>query len=83
MKGKRGLGGKRCVRKSVQITRFDEQKLNRLSISTGLPPATIISIFLEQCLNSVQHIQWLQDEYCKRDDFRAYPIVEGDKIILN
>lgn len=82
MRGKRGVGEKRSVRRSIQITNDMERKLNRLSVSTGLPVATIISIFLEQCLESADHINWLQDIYCRNDQFRAYCYIEDGKIIL-
>jgi hypothetical protein len=85
-KRKRGIGGKRCVRRSISITAEVESKLKRLSISCDLPPATIAAIVLEHGLNSPSFINWLQDRYNKNEQYRCTPIIEnteeGKRVVL-
>jgi hypothetical protein len=59
-----------------------DAKLDRLSISCGLPAATIASIILESGLNSPSFINSLQDKYNRHSQFRVTPIVENGTVIL-
>ncbi|MEW9674283.1 hypothetical protein [Ammoniphilus sp. 3BR4] len=79
-KTKRGVGAKRCVRKSISITSEIEGKLNRLAVSCNMTPAELASVVLEDGLNSVNYINFLQDKYNKNPQYRVTPIRENSKI---
>lgn len=85
-KESRGLGGKRCVRRNISITSELESKLKRLSIACDLPASTVATIILETGLNSENLINWLQDKYNKKKEWRTTPIIQnteqGKKVIL-
>lgn len=80
-KGGRGLGGKRCNRKSVSLSNEYLIKLEHLSVSCDLPPATLMSILIETCLDSPNLVAKLQDRFNKNPNYRVYPVIENGKVI--
>ncbi len=82
MRGKRGVGKKRIVRKSVSITNELERKLNRLSKSTDLAPATLLTMAAEAALDSAQWVNTVQAQYCADQNFWWHPSVDGKGRVL-
>jgi len=80
-KSKRGVGPKRCVRKSISMTNETEGKLNRLAVACHMSPAELATILLEAGLNSEGLIQWLQNKYNRNPQYRVIPIKENGRII--
>lgn len=76
----RGLGGKRCVRKSISMTNDTEFKLKKLAISCDMSPAELASYILEKTLNNPEAVTNLQKRFNKHEQYWCYPVSFNGKI---
>jgi hypothetical protein len=80
-RGKRGVGPKRCVRRSVSLSNEYDSKLNKLAVSCGMAPATLATLLIQLCLDSPNTVNYLQGQYNKNPQYRVVPIRESNKVI--
>lgn len=78
---KRGIGRGRIVRRSVSLSNEYDSKLKKLAISCSMPPATLMCLLVEYCLDSPTLIHLLQDQYNRIPQYKVIPIRDGNKII--
>ena len=78
---KKGIGGKRIVRKSISLSNEFDTKLKKLAISCDIPPATLAGLLVELSLDSPSVIKYLQDKYNKDETYKIYPVKANGKII--
>ncbi|MFB5664395.1 hypothetical protein [Alteribacillus sp. HJP-4] len=69
----RGLGGKRCIRKSVSLTNDQDKKSKLLAISCDMSQAELLSLMIKISLDSPNLINVLQDRYNKNEKFKVFP----------
>lgn len=79
MAGKRGFGGKRCVRKSVSLTMDQDKKSKLLATSCNMSQAELLSLVIQVSLNSPNLINMLQEKYNVNEQYRVIPTeINGD-----
>lgn len=76
----RGLGNKRCVRKSVSLCNDLDQKSKALAVSCNMSQAELLHEVIKLSLNSSNIIQYLQDKYTTNEKFRVIPTKVNGKL---
>lgn len=75
----RGLGGKRCVRKSVSLTNDQDKKSKMLATSCNMSQAELLSLVIHISLNSPNLINALQEQYNVHEQYRIIPTaIQGE-----
>lgn len=78
--GKRGIGEKRCVRKSVSLTLDQDKKSKLLAISCNMSQAELLSLVIHFSLNSPHLIDVLQEKYNVNEQYRVIPTEINGKL---
>jgi len=73
LEGKRGSGGKRCVRKSVSLTTDQDKKAKLLATSCDMSQAELLSLVIHISLNSPNLVNVLQDKYNVNEKYKIVP----------
>lgn len=76
----RGVGGKRCVRRSVSMTNDTDQKLKKLAISCNMKQAELASLIIEKTLNTPEAVTNLQRRFNSNDQYWVYPVLINGEV---
>lgn len=68
---KKGLGGKRCVRKSVSLTNDHASKSKMLAVSCNMSQAELLSLLIHISLNSPNVVDQLQQKYNVNEQYKV------------
>lgn len=76
----RGVGGKRCVRRSVSMTNDTDQKLKKLAISCNMKQAELASLIIKKTLNNPEAVTNLQRRFNLNDQYWVYPVLINGEV---
>ncbi|WP_100401152.1 hypothetical protein [Bacillus sp. FJAT-44742] len=76
----RGLGGKRCSRRSISLSNSYDDKAKKLAIACSMPTATLLSEIIEVALDSPQLVNMFQERYNKDPKYKVVVVRVGGKI---
>ncbi len=71
----RGVGGKRCNRRSISMTNLTNTRAKKLAVSCDMPVAKFLAMLIEDMLNNQSVVEHYQDKYNKNPQYRVKPIV--------
>lgn len=74
----KGLGGKKINRVNVSLDNQFNKKLNRLAVSCNMKPTTLAGMLIEMCLDNVELVRQLQDEYGVYNAYMVVPVRNYD-----
>jgi hypothetical protein len=75
----RGLGGTRCNRVTVSLDNQTYNMIKTLSISCDLSISEMIDIMIQDVMQSDKYVNFIQDKFNKRPEYRVRPIKENGK----
>lgn len=71
----RGVGGKRCNRRSVSMTNLTDTRAKKLAVSCDLPVAKFLSMLIDDMLNNQVVVEYYQEKYNKNPQYLVKPII--------
>lgn len=73
----KGLGGKKIYWVNVSLTNKQSFKLNRLATACNMKPTALARMLIDLCLNNVELVDKLQQEFCTQTSYRVVLVNNG------
>ncbi|MEH7345550.1 hypothetical protein V7122_16975 [Bacillus sp. JJ1532] len=77
----KGLGGKKPNRVNLSLSNKYNKKLNRLAVACNKKPTSLAGLLIELCLDNVELVRQLQDEYGVYNAYMVVPVKNNGEII--
>ncbi|MEH7391289.1 hypothetical protein [Bacillus sp. JJ1474] len=77
----KGLGGKKPNRVNLSLSNEYNKKLNSLAVACNKKPTSLAGLLIEMCLDNVELVRQLQDEYGVYNAYMVVPVKNNGEII--